>query len=186
MVPVLALGFDDLQRRVAAQDKTQSEHSAKLKVRTLLASSPRSQCNNALQELTTRLEALSQKHVLQNAVRAARARTLQAQLSARLIRLVQHLHLLIPSVRSSAIRPEEEALRAALEAIEDELKKPGGMGRVRGKLNELWALVGAVSAQRERERRARPDGPGWTVADEDGLQRITQVRLYSSQSTCTR
>ncbi|EJD51859.1 hypothetical protein AURDEDRAFT_55921 [Auricularia subglabra TFB-10046 SS5] len=158
MVPVLALGFDDLQRRVVAQDKTQAEHEAKLK------------------ELSTRLEALSQKHVLSNAVRAARARTLQAQLSARLIKLVQHLHLLIPSVRSSAIRPEEEALRAALEAVEDELTRPGGMGRVRGKLNELWALVSAVNAQHERERRARPDGPGWAVADQEGLQRIQQVR----------
>lgn len=157
MVPVLALGFDDLHRRVAAQDKTQSDHTAKLK------------------ELSSRLEALSQKHVLSNALRAARARTLEAQLSMRVIALVQHLHLLLPSVRSSAIRPEEEALRATLESIQDELTRPGGMGRVRGKMNELWALVGAVAAQRERERRARPDGPGWTVTDEDGLQRITQI-----------
>ena len=50
------------------------------------------------------------------------------------------MHLLIPSVRFSAIRPEEEEMRGKLEEIEDELWK----GRVKGRLNELWALLGAV------------------------------------------
>ena len=59
---------------------------------------------------------------------------------------MQHLHLLIPSVRSLAIRPEEEEMRGKLEEIEDELRK----GRVKGSLNELWALLGAVNASIER------------------------------------
>jgi len=37
MVPVLAIGFDDLKKRVEAQDRTQAEHQAKLKVRHSLA-----------------------------------------------------------------------------------------------------------------------------------------------------
>jgi nuclear pore complex protein Nup54 len=94
----------------------------------------------------------------------------------RLLRLVQHLHLFIPALRSSSIRPEEEALRAALEEIDEEIRRPGGMGRMRGKLNELWALVGAVRATRERSRMSGTDGNiEWAVVDDDGLARIAQV-----------
>jgi nuclear pore complex protein Nup54 len=95
---------------------------------------------------------------------------------------VQHLHLLIPTLRSSSIRPEEEALRAALEEIDDEIRRPGGMGRMRGKLNELWALIGAVKAVRERDAKGVSDGNvEWAVVDEEGLAQIAQVRF----SCCT-
>lgn len=62
-----------------------------------------------------------------------------------------------------------------LENIDEEIRRPGGMGRMRGKLNELWALVGAVNAVRERDRK---DGVvEWAVVDEDGLTQIAQVRV---------
>ena len=102
-----------------------------------------------------------------------------------MLRLAQHLHLLIPALRSSALRPEEEALRAALEEIDEEVRRPGGAGgRLRGKLNELWALVGAVGAARERRGAGGGGGGGvgvggggveWTVVDEEGLAQIAQV-----------
>ena len=96
---------------------------------------------------------------------------------------MQHLHLLIPALRSSSIRPEEEALRVALEEIEEETRRPGGMGRVRGKLNELWALIGAVKAARERDAKGVPDGNvEWAVVDEEGLAQIAQVQF----PCCTR
>ena len=127
-----------------------------------------------LQDLQTRIAALAQRHQLSNASRLQRAAALQTQLTHRVLKLVQHLHLLIPALRSSALRPEEEALRTALEEIDEEVRRPGGTGRIRGKLNELWALVGAVTAARERDRRS--GGVEWTVVDEDGLAQITQVR----------
>jgi nuclear pore complex protein Nup54 len=71
---------------------------------------------------------------------------MQTQLTQRIMRLVQHLHLLIPSIRSSALRPEEEALRGKLEEIEEEMRR----ARVKGRLNELWALIGALSAEVEK------------------------------------
>ena len=128
-----------------------------------------------MQELKTRIEALTQKHQLSNISRLARTGALQTQLTHRVLKVVQHLHLLIPTVRSSSIRPEEEALRVALEEIDDEVRRPGGMGKMRGKLNELWALVDAVRAARERSRR---DGAvEWAVVDDEGLGQITQVCL---------
>ncbi|PCH36755.1 hypothetical protein WOLCODRAFT_140567 [Wolfiporia cocos MD-104 SS10] len=155
LVPVLAVGFDDLQQRVEAQSKQAAAHQEKMK------------------ELQTRIANLAQRHQLSNATRFQRATTLQTQLTHRVLRLVQHLHLLIPALRSSAIRPEEEALRAALEDIEQEIRRPGGTGRMRGKLNELWALVGAVTAARERDRRG--GSVEWAVVDDEGLSRLTQI-----------
>ena len=79
---------------------------------------------------------------------------------------------MIPSVRSSAIRPEEEETRGKLEEIEDELRK----GRVKGRLNELWVLLGAVNASIER---GRGGGVGeWAVDDDAGLGQIAQVGLF--------
>ncbi|OBZ76350.1 Nucleoporin nup44 [Grifola frondosa] len=157
-VPVLATGFDDLQKRVEAQSQQAAAHQEKLK------------------ELQTRIAALAQRHQLSNASRLHRASALQTQLTHRVLKLVQHLHLLIPALRSSAIRPEEEALRAALEEIDEEIRRPGGTGRMRGKLNELWALVGAVNAVRERDRKG--GAVEWAVVDEEGLAKL--LRYFSA------
>ena len=45
-----------------------------------------------------------------------------------------------------------------VEEVDEEVRRPGGTGRIRGKLNELWALVGAVAAARERDRRGGGGG----------------------------
>lgn len=155
LVPVIANGFDDLQQRVEAQTQQAAAHQEKLK------------------ELSTRITALTRQHQLSNAPRLQRAAALQTQLTHRVLKVVQHLHLLIPAVRSSAIRPEEEAIRAALEDVDQEIRRPGGIGRMRGKLNELWALVGAVSAARERDHRA--GSVEWAVVDEQGLSQLAQI-----------
>lgn len=95
------------------------------------------------------------------------------------MKLIQHLHLLIPVLRSSAIRPEEEALRARLEEIEEEVRR----GRLRGKLNELWAVVGAL-LNGARGGRDGKEGGGteWAVVDEEGLGQIAQVCCSSRLS----
>jgi len=54
---------------------------------------------------------------------------------------------------------------------------------MRGKLNELWALIGAVKAVRERDSKGVSDGNvEWAVVDEEGLAQIAQVRF----PCCTR
>ncbi|KAH9973980.1 nucleoporin complex subunit 54-domain-containing protein [Lactifluus volemus] len=157
LVPVLATSFDDLQKRVEAQTQQATAHQEKLK------------------EIRARIEKLSERHALTNAPRLQKLASAQAQLTHRLLRLVQHLHLLIPALRSSSIRPEEEVLRAALEEIDGEIRRPGGMGRIVGKLNELWALVGAVNAMRGANSKGSTDGVEWAVVDEEGLNQIVQI-----------
>ncbi|KAG6899597.1 hypothetical protein C0993_008829 [Termitomyces sp. T159_Od127] len=154
-VPVFATGFDDLRLRVDAQS-TQSE---KLKQR--------------LTDVKKRLDVLSERHALSNVSRLKRAAAQQTQVAQRLLAFAQHLHLLIPAIRSSAIRPEEEQLRGKLEEIEDEVRR----GRLLGKLNELWALIGAVGASAEKGRNGDGSGGEWAVVDEEGLAQIAQVVL---------
>lgn len=158
LVPVLALGFDALHMRVEAQTQQAAAQQEKLR------------------ELEKRLASLKAVHNDNNMARIQRAVSQNTQISHRLLKLIQHLHLLIPAVRSSTIRPEEEALRVALEEIEEEVRRPGGTSKMRGKINELWALVGAVNAARERGQKVGVDGPTeWTVVDEEGLKQIAQI-----------
>ncbi|KAG6855723.1 hypothetical protein H0H87_011615 [Tephrocybe sp. NHM501043] len=158
-VPVFATGFDDLRARVDAQ----SAQSEKLKQR--------------LTDVKKRIDALSERHTLTNVSRLQRATAQQVQVTQRLLAFAQHLHLLIPTVRSSAIRPEEERLRGQLEEVEEEIRR----GRLAGKLNELWALIGAVAAATERGRGVSGDGSSsgsagdWAVVDEEGLAQIAQI-----------
>ncbi|KZP17043.1 hypothetical protein FIBSPDRAFT_1047146 [Athelia psychrophila] len=153
LVPVVAIGFDDLQQRVDAQAQQATAHHEKLK------------------ELRSRIEALSQRHSISNATRLSRASAIQTQITHRLLRLIQHLHLLIPALRSSAIRPEEEALRMRLEEIEEDVRR----GRLRGKLNELWAVVGALGNSARGSREGGGGGTEWAVVDEEGLGQIAAI-----------
>lgn len=75
-------------------------------------------------------------------------------------------------MRSSSIRPEEEELRKKLEEMQEVIR--GGGGRMRAKLGELWAVLGAVKA-REGGKTGSTRGGEWKVVDEEGLTRIIQV-----------
>ncbi|KAJ7799739.1 nucleoporin complex subunit 54-domain-containing protein [Mycena olivaceomarginata] len=157
LVPAIAVGFDDLRQRVDAQGAQAGAHQEKLK------------------ELKTRIATLSSTQH-QNSARLARLAAAQTQLTHRLLALASHLHLLVPALRSSGIRGEEEELRGWLEELREEVGvRGGGGGRMRGKLGELWALVGALGAAREGAAQSGGGGGEWKVVDEDGLARIAQI-----------
>ena len=153
LVPVIAVGWDDLRARIEAQTSQSAAHIQKLN------------------ELQSRLSGLQTQHSVSNTSRVLRAMSMQTQLIQRIMRLAQHLHLLIPSIRSSALRPEEEALRGKLEGTEEEMRR----ARVKGRLNELWALIGALGAGVEKAGASSGAGGEWAVVDEDGLAQIAQI-----------
>jgi len=57
-----------------------------------------------------------------------------------------------------------------LEEIEEQVRR----GRLRGKLNELWAVVGAL-LNGARGGREGVGGTEWAVVDEEGLGQIAQI-----------
>jgi nuclear pore complex protein Nup54 len=120
---------------------------------------------------------MSETHTLRVQPRISVLSHTQVELTARLAKLIHHLHLFIPSVRSTSIRPDEEALRAQLEAIEAELRRPGGLGRVGGRIGELWGLVGRIRGQKETGRLGTDKEAGWAVVDGATFEDIKQVGI---------
>ena len=104
-----------------------------------------------------------------------------AQLAARLAALIHHLHLFIPSLRGASLRPEEEALRAKLETLEEDVSgRSDALGRAGGRMAELWGVVGRVKAQTEAGLlHGNGDGGGWAVVDPAVFEEIKTVRKTS-------
>lgn len=173
LYPVLALGFNDLKKRVGSQ------HAEASRQRALLS------------QLSARLSALEQKHSLQNTVRASAAASRQSQLHHRLVSLVAKAGMLVPALRGRSIGPEEERLIAILESCDAEITRSAandhaasasGHARLRAKVNELWAQVGVVRAKREvLAREGRASGTEWAVVDESGLENVSKVCLHVLQ-----
>lgn len=196
LYPVLALGFNDLKKRIESQAREAQRQ------RALLAN------------LATRLAALEQKHSLSNSVRAQAAQSRQAQLHQRLIGLVAKTQLLVPALRGKSVGPEEERLIAILEACEAEITgsnaavgprsvaltnangaagagasglhapavHPANHARLRARINELWAQLGVIRAKREMlAREGRSATTEWAVVDPSGLENVTRILAQQQQ-----
>ncbi|KAF7290420.1 C2H2-type domain-containing protein [Mycena chlorophos] len=168
LIPTLAVGYEDLRLRVDGQTATSTQHATQLT------------------ELKKRIADLSLSQNT-NHTRALQLAAAHVRLYQKLLGVVVHLHLLIPAVRGGAVRIEEENIRGMLEEIRADVgvgaaqgNGNGGSramahaGRLRAKIAELWALVGALSAARDTSSNAQATGE-WKVVDEEGLARIAQI-----------
>ena len=144
-----------------------------------------------LTDLRKRLDDLTSKHTLSNSVRIAAISRKQTSLHHRLISIARKIHLLIPALRGQSVTLKEEQLKSILQNCELELeslslsagsKNSSGQfnytTRLRGRVNELWALLGNVKAKREA-MLAQEGGHGkqleWAVVDESALEDVAKV-----------
>jgi nuclear pore complex protein Nup54 len=96
---------------------------------------------------------------------------MQTQLIQRIMRLAQRLHLLIPSIRSSALHPVEEASTGEARGNRGGNEASAGEGPVERAVGTYWC-----SCRGSREGRCLGRGWGeWAVVDEEGLAQITQI-----------
>lgn len=159
------------------------------------------------------MSGVERKLVLSDSVRMEAAVKRQAALHHRVMILARKSHVLVDpvgqrgrtvgtgsgsastlgGVGTSSITREEEALRAKLEACEAEMDNAAsasngssaGNGRMRARVNELWALIGSVKAKREALIRQgqRPGGVEWAVVDERGVEEVAQVSFVQLKAT---
>lgn len=147
--------MDDLRRRADASKAQAYTHIAKL------------------QELSKKNSELLTSHTTRTAPQLTQVMHTHIHLVHRITMLTRHLHLFIPSIRSSTMRGAEEKLRATLEAMEGELRRPGGLGRVDGRVGELWGIVNRAKVGHSNSRKGGDDA--WAVGDEDGLKELAKV-----------
>lgn len=139
-----------------------------------------------VQELSKVVSDLSTKHTISTSVRLVRAATQHSQLTSRLLKLISHLHLLVTPPRGRSIRPEEEALKVALEDVEFQLNhshanSAASSSSALSKINEMWALISIIKSRRERERREGGGGnQGWAVVDEGGVREVQKVLVSAT------
>ena len=175
LVPVLAVGFPDVKSRLEMQQAETLRQS------------------NKLNDFRKRLDELTSKHTLSNSVRIAAISRKQTSLHHRLISIAKRIHLLIPALRGQSVTLREEQLKSILHNCEMELESISsgsdgrGQGsnhnyttRLRGRINELWALLGTLKAKREAAMAS--DGSHnqleWAVVDESALDDVAKVRRW--------
>ncbi|KAK7204793.1 nucleoporin complex subunit 54-domain-containing protein, partial [Myxozyma melibiosi] len=156
-VPVLAVGFTDLQKRVSVQEQQVIAYRTRMH-----------EINQKLTELITR-------HDLYTTVRVAEIKARHAALAHRTMSLAAKIQVL--KSRGYALRPDEEILKRKLEELTRNLEDPA----VFGKINEVWARMTVV---RERikilNEQARQTGEQWenTVdweKDDDQLEKLAKI-----------
>jgi nuclear pore complex protein Nup54 len=179
-VPALAVGFDDLKKRVEAQERQAKVHQAKIDVGHCLMRQTILAYNVIVgqQELSAKLNELTSKANLSTSTRLSRTSHTQVQLSARLLRLISRLHALSAG-RGRPLRPNEEELKNKLEKlwvdVTGRLPAHGGAGggKMAAMINELWV----IASQRKAVRATMGGGKGeeWTVVNEEDLAKVLEV-----------
>ncbi|KAL3901892.1 MAG: hypothetical protein SGCHY_000252 [Lobulomycetales sp.] len=102
MVPVLAVGFADIKKRIQAQDEINQRHQAKL------------------QEASQIFESLHTNHLVTSTAKLEKFKLAHLQNAQRALSLIKKISLL--RNRGYAIRREEEAIKVRLEALQAQLR----------------------------------------------------------------
>jgi nuclear pore complex protein Nup54 len=156
-VPALAVGFGDLQKRVALQQAQVNAYRARM------------------HEISEKLKELSTRHDLHTTVKISEMRTRHAKIVHRTLSLAVKLQVL--RNRGYVLRPDEEVLKQHLERLNREIDDPAVFGRI----NEVWARLRVLRSRADAAHAA--DGGisfDWT-RDEDQLDKL--VRVLKGQQT---
>ncbi|KAK9374645.1 nucleoporin complex subunit 54-domain-containing protein [Lipomyces chichibuensis] len=156
-VPVLALGFTDLQKRVNIQHQQVTAYQVRM------------------HEINSRLTQLITRHDLYTTVKIAELKARHAALAHRTMSLAAKVQVL--KSRGYALRPDEEMLKRKFEELTRVLNDPA----VFGKINEVWARMMVV---RDRikilNEQMRQTGEQWENAidwekDDEQLEKIARI-----------
>ena len=182
MVPALAIGFEDLKKRIEVQNRRAQQHRQKFEELSQLLKSKR----NHLMNLTSS--------------RLSKAETNQVNLSLRLSKLISKLQPLTLT-RSKPLRAEEETLHNEIEKLFVDLCGKRQLtrfnqdlnanalisegGRLSAKLNELWVLMARKKAARavgHHDTVSESQNVEWAVVNYDNLDQMLEVLAQQQRS----
>lgn len=154
-VPVLAVGFTDLQKRMATQEQQVDSYRARIH-----------ELNNKLNELTSR-------HDLNTTVKIAEMQAKHAELAHKTLKLAVKAQVL--RNRGLVLRNDEEGLKEKLEKLSSNLEDPAIYGRI----NEIWARMTALREMARvmnsrGEERLDEYNLDWDLQEEQ-LERIAKI-----------
>jgi nuclear pore complex protein Nup54 len=156
-VPVLAVGFTDLQKRVSLQQAQVNAYRVRMH-----------EINNKLNELSTR-------HDLYTTVKIAEMKTRHAKIVQRTLSLAVKIQVL--KSRGYVLRPDEEVLKQKLEQLNKEIDDPAVFGRI----NEVWARMRvlreraqAFDKQIQEFNMSRTSSLDWE-RDEEQLDKLAKI-----------
>lgn len=153
VVPVIAIGFGDLENRVKQQQNQVYAY------------------RNVLHTILQKLDTLQQKHDLATSIKLEDCRRRHIALARRALSLAAQVQVI--KNRGYALHPEEEEMKKKLESLSKKVNDP----QINGKVNEIWARMTMV---RERARQMSDDVSGPVIEwDEKQLKITSEVRLSS-------
>ncbi|KAF9355371.1 hypothetical protein BGX26_006651 [Mortierella sp. AD094] len=147
MVPALAVGFEDLKKRMETQNDMTEMQRIKLN------------------EIEVKMDEIMQFHLLQTATKVREFKRRHIQLAQRVLTLMKRVQIL--RNRGVPIRADEEMLKVRLENALEQLRNPA---HFRGKITELWAQIQIL----KDSKRLHPSG-NYGVTDEAQLEAIGKV-----------
>ncbi|KAI8082877.1 nucleoporin complex subunit 54-domain-containing protein [Halteromyces radiatus] len=147
MVPVLAVGFEDVLKRMDIQDRQSELHKEKL------------------EEVSQRLETVRRKYELGSRARLEEHKRRHADLTQRLIRLLRLVQVL--RYKGFPLSNEEELSQKQFEELSTQTNNPE---QLYTKMVELWSQLQAI----KKSRSTSGDGH-WEALNQNDTTRIAKV-----------
>ncbi|KAG4304698.1 hypothetical protein PORY_001751 [Pneumocystis oryctolagi] len=154
VVPALAIGFSDIQKRVQLQEQQVMAYRIRM------------------HEIVNKLGELSRKHDLSTTVKISEITLRHLELERRSLALATKVQVL--KGRGYALQSEEENLKQRLNELTMKINDPS----VFGKMNELWARMTFIREKAKSIEKAREGGIIISInwrKDEEQLEKITKV-----------
>lgn len=151
LVPALAIGFDDVQKRLDQQHRLSEAHSAKLK------------------EIQDILKKIQSKDMVETATKLAEYKRKHMEAAQRVIKFLKYTQVL--RNKGLSITPDEEAMRARFENIHDQLQRSE---QFHGKLSQLWAQLQLIK-ESGRKYGKTSGVDEWDSVSENDMRGITKI-----------
>ncbi|KAG2235825.1 hypothetical protein INT48_003937 [Thamnidium elegans] len=151
MVPALAVGFEDVEKRMEQQRLLCEAHNAKLVL---------------MQDI---LKKVQLKDMLETATKLAEYKRRHMEAAQRVIKFLKYTQVL--RNKGLSITPEEEEMRTRFENIQDQLQRSE---QFHGKLSQLWAQLQLI--KESGRKYGKIDGVDeWDAVSENDMRCITKI-----------